>query len=242
MSNRLALPQVEFFFSEKIPTDQLLFVAGGRPPAEEWLAQAAKLFPVWGIDRGVDSCRSASVKPVQVIGDGDSASTDGWRWVKTLGIPVEIHPPEKDLTDLQLSLKRAGQQYNQATVIVTGVWGGRFDHLFSNIYSLLGGEAFGLTTCCAADDKEVLVLLRGPKSLNIHPKLRPTIVSLLPLSPCTGVSIDGVRWPLSGVDLTMELPYAISNRPLPEKDSLSVTIDEGCLGVYLCFDEHKVTE
>ncbi|MBP2644916.1 MAG: thiamine pyrophosphokinase [Firmicutes bacterium] len=241
MSNVLSLPQLNFLFSYNLPERQVLLVAGGRPPASSWLAAAAGSFTVWGVDSGVDSLKNSDVQPVAVIGDGDSATPAAWEWAKSLGIPVEIHPPEKDLTDLQLALQRTGELYEQAAVIVTGVWGGRFDHTFSNIYSLLGSKTFGLAPCCAADDKEILVLLHGPDRVNIQLKHQPSAVSLLPLSDCSGVTITGVRWPLNKVTLSTGLPYAISNRPTTDKTRLSVSLDHGCLGIYLCWDDNELS-
>ncbi len=238
MNNQLVLPQLRCIFEKELPGAQVLLVAGGRPPAAAWLTQAAENFPVWCVDSGIDSCLVSNVIPERLIGDGDSATSRGWDWGKELGIPVEVHPPEKNLTDLQLALQRVGTIYGQASVIVTGVWGGRFDHAFSNIYSLKGCQEFGVRGCCAADEGEVLLLLQGKDSMRIEMNDCPEVISLLPLSAeCLGVSIDGVRWPLDEVELHDGLPYAISNRPNPGNKKITVGIEKGWLGVYLCWDE-----
>ena len=241
MNNRLELPQLRCFFEKELPDSQILLVAGGRPPAAEWLVKAAAMFPVWCVDSGIDSCQRSNVIPKRLIGDGDSASSQGWAWGKGLGIPVEVYPPEKNLTDLQLALQTVGEVYGQAVVIVTGVWGGRFDHAFSNVYSLKGCEDFGIRGCCAADEGEVLLLLKGKDSVRIETDRCPEIISLLPLSPkCSGVFIDGVRWPLQDVELHDSLPYAISNRPNQFEKEINVAIENGWLGIYLAWDEKQL--
>jgi len=238
MNNILVLPQVRFSFGKALPQPQVLLIAGGRPPHSEWLAQAASGVSVWCVDSGIDICQANGIVPQRLIGDGDSASSKGWAWGNTLEIPVEIYPPEKNLTDLQLALQRVGLEYRQATVVVTGVWGGRFDHTFSNIYSLLGCEEFGVRGCCAADETEVLVMLKGSDTVRIQTTSKPDVVSLLPLSPyCSGVFIDGVHWPLSGVNLQNTLPYAVSNRPTDFGPEMTVAVEAGWLGVYLCWDQ-----
>lgn len=241
MNNLLILPQLRCFFEEQLPNSQVLLVAGGKPPEPKWLVQAASKFPIWCVDSGIDSCQASHVIPERLIGDGDSATSKGWAWGNTLGIPVEVYPPEKNLTDLQLALQTVGAVYGQATVVLTGVWGGRFDHTFSNIYSLKGCEEFGVRGCCAADEGEVLILLKGKDSVRIEMDVCPEVVSLLPLSThCTGVSIDGVRWPLNDVELHDGLPYAISNRLWTGSTKITVAIETGWLGIYLCWDEKQL--
>jgi len=238
MNNLLTLPQLRCFFEKKLPDSRVLIVAGGRPPDPEWLIQAADQLPVWCVDSGIDSCQMSNVIPQRLIGDGDSATSQGWAWGNGLGIPVEVYPPEKDLTDLQLALQTVGLVQGQMAAVVTGVWGGRFDHTFSNIYSLKGCEEFGVWGCCAADEREVLILLKGKNSVRIETVNSPEVVSLLPLSTqCSGVCIDGVRWPLADVELHDGLPYAISNRLSAVDTELTVAIETGWLGIYLCWDE-----
>lgn len=237
------LPQVSFSFNEPIPEKQLILAAGGREPQGEWLTKACAQRDIWCVDRGIDSCWKNQILPKRMIGDGDSASSEGWQWGRTLGIPIEEHPKEKNLTDLQLALNRAGDIHPRAAVILTGVWGGRFDHAFSNIYTLLGSTAWGIQRACAADEKEVLLLLKGKEEVAIKAEPLPSLISLLPLSEsCTGVSIEGVHWPLHQVILSQGLPYAVSNRPSGQKDEINVSVETGWLGVYLCWDEKSICQ
>ncbi len=237
MGNDIVLPQVRFSFAGPLPESRILLVAGGRPPERRWLARAAAGGPLWCVDSGIDACRAGGVLPERIIGDGDSASSAGWNWGMSLGVPVEVHNPDKDLTDLQLALKRAGSIYGQATVILTGVWGGRFDHAFSNIFSLLGSEVSGGGRCCAADETEVMLILKGTDAVAVRPAEPPAVISLLPLSAeCTGVAIEGVRWPLRETKLKQGWPYAVSNRPVPA-ETVHIAVSGGWLGVYLCWDE-----
>ncbi len=236
MKNLLVLPQLRCSFEKELPDTHVLLVAGGRKPASDWLIQAADHFPVWCVDSGIDSCYANQIIPERLIGDGDSATSQGWAWGESLGIPVEVYPTEKNLTDLQLALQRVGEVHEHAAVTITGAWGGRFDHTFSNIHSLKGCEDFGIRGCCAADEKEVLILLKGKDSVCIETAAPPEVVSLLPLSTeCTDVSIEGVHWPLANVTLRDALPYAISNRPHETNREIRVSIGTGWLGIYLCW-------
>lgn len=241
MNNILVLPQLRCLFKKELPDTQILLVAGGRQPETKWLVKAATMFPVWCVDSGIDICQASNVIPERLIGDGDSATSQGWAWGNSLGIPVEVYPPEKNLTDLQLALQTVGLVYGEATVIITGVWGGRFDHTFSNIYSLKGCEEFGVRGCLAADEGEVLILLKGKDSVRIDFDTCPEVVSLLPLSTqCSGVCIDGVRWPLVDAQLSDALPYAISNRLSESNNEITISIETGWLGIYLFWNQKSL--
>lgn len=234
MAHTLVLPHLCCSFAKELPETTVLLVAGGRPPAREWLVRAASRFPVWCADSGINVCRDGKVVPVRLIGDGDSASSEAWAWAEEQGSRIDRYLPEKDETDLQLALKTIGAEYKQAAVVVTGVWGGRFDHAFSNIFSLKGCDAYGIQSCCAVDEKEALIILKGADSVKLTADRKPDVISLLPLSAeCVGVTIDGVRWPLHQVSLQQEVPYAVSNRPLECAREVTVSVASGVLGVYL---------
>lgn len=237
---KLKFPQGVFTFGDE-SSDALILVAGGRPPALGWLAEVADNYPLWAVDRGADVCRSASLIPDRLIGDADSSSAESWRWVKEHGIPVVHHPVDKDLTDLQLALLELGQQRPGVAALVTGGMGGRFDHAFSNVFSLLEAQREGIKPLGLIDDSEALFLLQGGNSFQADFSVVPAIISLLPLSPvCEEVSSDGVHWPLEAATLNMESPGGICNRLAAGSRSITVSLGRGQLGVYLCWDEQRL--
>ena len=120
------------------PSQELIFIAGGRPPAKNWLTELAGQNkkggtnrPVWAIDRGVNICRASALSPACLIGDGDSADKAAWTWATERGARVYRYPPEKDFTDTELALNIAVQNISCPLVILTAGFGGRLDHLIS---------------------------------------------------------------------------------------------------------------
>ena len=123
---------------------------------------------------------------------------------------------------------------HDAFVILSGGFGGRFDHAFSLLYALVGTNLHG----CIADDCEFLLILRDEDAVTLHLSSIPKSISLLPLSPvCSGVSIDGVHWPLTGATLRQHEPYAISNRLSSSDHRIAIKNGKGILALYLCWDE-----
>ena len=215
-----------------------LLVLGGRYQDEKWLAAAAQGRDVWAVDFGMEACRGADLKPSRVGGDMDSISQGGRFWMIRDKIPETRYPAEKDETDFQLALALAG-----GDVVVTGCWGRRFDHAFSNIFSALLAPQLGARILCFADEREVLFPLVGPGELGLTFVQEPLAVSLLPLTgEVRGVTARGVKWPLSGAELRQDNPYSISNELEPgaadkvDGADVYVSLDEGALGIYAVFN------
>lgn len=229
------LPQLSFSFKKnQFQHCEIVLVLGGRPPSPSWLCEVAKDKEVWAVDSGAEICMRAGVMPSRAIGDFDSISARAQAWLKSFSVPFEKYSADKDLTDFQLALQLAS---DYKVALVTGCWGGRFDHAFSNIFSLFWSARQGTSVCAFADDTEVLVPLEGAASLEIRFLSRPCAVSLLPLTPlCEGVSIKGTKWELQEVSLSQGYPYAISNEAL--RDRINVCLSSGFLGLYCAYSSH----
>ena len=138
---------------------------------------------------------AAGIRPSFFIGDNDSVSEEARQWSREEKIPSLLFPPEKDLTDLQLALKEASgtcggpNGMRGCTAILTGAFGGRFDHLFANLYSLIWAEEeWGVKVRCEADGSEALFILRSGETLRLSGLEKGGIFSTLALSEkCLGV-------------------------------------------------------
>jgi thiamine pyrophosphokinase len=218
---------VDFFAEEPGQPLKTLFVLGGRKPDCSWLADFAGRndFSVWAVDSGVASCRSAGIAPAVLIGDRDSASLEDWEWALGGGAEEFLHPSAKDLTDFQLASGLAMER-GCAGLVLTGCFGGRFDHLFSIV-----GTFARERSICMIDESEGLFLIRPLEEHAAVFKKRPMAISLLPLSEeCSGVHISGVRWPLEGVSLKRDYPWAVSNNALPAEDGSACQEVRACCG------------
>lgn len=235
MTSDLNLPQLSASCSGSRVLKEVLIVAGGRSPERNWLKKTCqKRDLLWAVDRGLDICLEAGLVPDRIIGDFDSVSAKILQSAVDRGIPATRFPAEKDFTDLQLALRTLGEEQGPLEVLVSGCWGGRFDHNFSNIYSLLWARDWNLNVSGMADEKEVLLFLEGPAELVLRTDVVPGVVSLLSLSSvCREVSISGVRWELQKKDLSLERPFAVSNHLMPGRKTCRVSLAEGTLGVYL---------
>lgn len=214
--------------------DPLVVVAGGRQPSLRWMASFFPKKELWCADSGLVSCLKSGFEPQRLIGDGDSAPAAAWDRTVRRGVAVERFPADKDWTDLQLTLFAAGRDRPRQPIVVTGCWGGRFDHLFSLIFSARWASEWRATVRAFADHREILLLLRGGERMDLRlGRRKGALLSLLPLSEvCSDIRLSGTFWDLMGTDLFQGRPYAISNRP-GDKGTPSVALGDGLLGVYL---------
>jgi thiamine pyrophosphokinase len=238
---KIELPQCRVDFPQ-IQTEPLVLVAAGRAPSIGWLATIADQYPVWAIDRGVDVCRRAAVTPEFLIGDADSGSATAWHWAQAIKNVVTVkHPVDKDATDLQLALQELGARRPGSLALLAGGWGGRFDHACANVFSLLESERWGVRPGGLVDDAEALFFVFAGQNLAIEFSVKATALSLLPMTPvCSGVDFQGVHWPLKDAVLRMDSPTAISNRLAKGSDRMQVSLGQGILGVYCCWDESRL--
>ena len=225
----MILPQCEILYST--PAQKILFVSGGRAPSRDWFKKVASGRKIFAVDKGIELCKACEVAPGFLIGDFDSADNSAVEWAQAKNIPVEKYPADKDFTDTQLALRRAAEIFGEHVALLTGVFGGRLDHLYSNIF-----------TCAAlnrniflADEREVIFYLRGGESVEIKFFQKPLAVSLLPMtSSCEGVTTKNLHWELDGATLTQNFPNATSNRA--DSDKIFVGVGRGTLAIYFCFE------
>ncbi len=256
---KVHLPDVDVLFHVKhhiLKADRhdILIVAGGRKPDNNWLQYVVaggrksddKWVPYMGVqrkvfcaDKGVEYCISNDLLPYLLFGDQDSTQKKYYDDVAARGTIVKTFPSLKDDTDLQLVLNEIPE--NATSIVATGIWGGRYDHLFSNVYSLLTCQDRLECPILLADEQELMILLQDTKEvkLNFLYSKKVEAISILPLSASATVSIDGVYWPLDKEVVSQTKPYAISNQladveACDEKNNkIQCICHQGKIGLYI---------
>ena len=231
MSQKLIFPQGQLLFTEQQPLPMAMVLAGGRRPAKNWLQQVGgELKEIYAADKGLDYAAAAGLKPILVVGDGDSARPDLWKQAQVQSV-VHKFPAHKDKTDLQLLLQELPPS---RLYIFSGILGGRFDHLYSGVLSLAEWCQKQQLPAVIADEKEMMILMPAGQKLSYTPppEEMPLAVSVLPFLGEGMVTLDGVVWPLSHEVLTEKNPYAVSNR-LTEKAKVDFTCEQGIIALYI---------
>ena len=219
----MKLPQADFI---NVPNAEILLVAGGRRPNLNFFKTIAQGRKIFCIDKGIEICRDCNILPEILIGDFDSAESAAVNWAIENKIPLKNYPVEKDFTDTQIALEILPKNI---PAIVTGIFGGRFDHLFSNVFTCANYKNILL-----ADEREIIFYVSGGESVEVNFFQMPLAVSLLPITEtCTGVTTENLHWELSNATLKQNLPNAVSNRA--DNSKIKISVKRGTLAGYFVF-------
>jgi thiamine pyrophosphokinase len=174
-------------------------------------------------DGGLRHLLALGLAPNLLIGDLDSVDPAERATLEARGIQLQVHPADKDETDLELALRYARAQ-GAREILVAGAIGGRLDHTLANIALLALPElrecAVWLTDGCTD-----ATLVRD--SLHLHGRVGDH-VSLLPIGgDALGVRTEGLRFPLRGERLAFNRSRGISNKLIAAK--AQVSLDSGML-------------
>ncbi|WJY28779.1 thiamine diphosphokinase [Sporosarcina trichiuri] len=151
-----------------------------------------------GADRGAVHLLKAGITPAAAIGDFDSVTAEEFAAIEASGCPVDRWPAEKNETDTELALQTA-LQMDPGRVIITGVTGGRLDHMFSAI-QLLGRYAAlqtGTELLLANRQNEMRILHAGSSEANRNAAY--PYLSFFPLTETVeGLTLRGVKYEVTG--------------------------------------------
>lgn len=179
-----------------------LVIANGDPPsaglAHELAATAGLIVAA---DGGADRALALGLTPGAVVGDLDSVSPAA---AAALGEGRFHRVADPSRTDLQKAIEFAiGAGAKEIDVI--GAGGGRADHALANLSVLLVYR--GRARVTLHDDLFRISLVEGAAEIDAPPG---TVVSLVALIDCAGVTTEGLRWNLNNAALAFS-PMGVHN-------------------------------
>ena len=181
-------------------------------------------------DGGIDHAHRVGRDPDILIGDLDSVTPAGLARAEATGTEVLRHPADKDATDLELALdlvlERIGPSAAPVDVLVIGGHGGHTDHLLANLL-LLTSERYAGLRLTAWWGTDLLHVVRDTARLT--GRIGSTVTLLAVHGPATGVTTDGLRFPLTDAELQPGSSLGVSNRLAAP--SATVTVADGVVAV-----------
>ena len=172
-------------------------------------------------DSGLDQALALDLEVDLIVGDMDSVSPEALSAYD--GVPIELHPADKDQTDLELAL-RAAIRMGVDRIIIVGGSGGRLDHFLANALLISSADFSEVDVEWLTGDARLHVV-HGTARLHCAAGRQ---VSLLAVhGPARGVHTDGFRWELADEDLLPGATRGVSN--FFEKPVATVSVREGTL-------------
>ncbi|MBQ9464055.1 MAG: thiamine diphosphokinase [Lachnospiraceae bacterium] len=179
-----------------------------------------------GVDSGLAAMKKLGVIPNLALGDFDSADEETLAYFRSIRfIEWEEFPPEKDLTDLELAVRRAVEKKPEHITVLGGT-GTRFDHTLAAVKTMKIALDAGIGMEFI-DPHQRIYLIAGEREMRREDLLGPYI-SFLPLcGPARGVTLEGFKYGLTGADLDPWPTLTVSNEPAA--DLMRVRVEEGVL-------------
>ena len=217
--------------------EKIVIAGGPQINVDLLLPYLKKAEHILAADSGANWLYKCGVLPDRLIGDLDSIGEETLQWIKQNQIHTDIYPIEKDMTDSEMCLRELG---NECRILFVTSLTGRPDHVLSNLLlcGKLTEEGFDI---CMTDGTSWIYPLCGPAHFVFTDwqKKNLPVISLLPLfSPVTGVTTEGLHYPLIDATLNPGSSFSVSNcfsSSASEKKS-TVHIESGVLLLMLVND------
>ena len=177
-------------------------------------------------DKGVEFLYKNNIMPQYIVGDFDSIEKDIIDYYRNeTEVPIREYNPVKDASDTEIAM-RLGMTLGSRKMTILGATGGRIDHLWANIQSLVIACKAGVDACIIDAQNKIYVT---DKSVTI--KKADAYGQYLSVFAMSGeiydFSISGTKWELDHHDLKPYDSLTVSNRF--EKDEVKIEFPEGIL-------------
>lgn len=172
-----------------------------------------------GVDKGLHVLLKNHITPKKAFGDFDSVTKEEFDWINSRMTGLEIHPSEKDETDLEIALNWALIQKPEL-IKIFGATGGRLDHELGNIQLLYRALEKNVRVLIV-DRKNELEMMK-PGEYTITALEQYPYISFLPMTQqVSKLSLSGFKYPLNEKDVYFGSTLSISNEVTSEFGNVS---------------------
>ena len=193
------------------------YIIGAREPGEIHIADR-EIALVIAADGGLRYTDEQGITPDLIVGDFDSLGR------VPEGENILCHPVEKDDTDTMLAVK-LGLERGCKRFVLYGCTGGRPDHMYANLQTLLFIAERGARGYLVGEGWVSCAVCNG--ALEFPPNLSGTISVFCPNGAARGVTLSGLYYSLTDGTLESGFPLGVSNHFTEQRASVSVR--EGAL-------------
>lgn len=154
-------------------------------------------------DRGVEFFMGTDLEPDVAVGDFDSLSAEGAKYMETLKhTEIRRLKPEKDDSDTQSAANYAIEQGTER-IMILGATGNRIDHLMANFGLLMLGK-IKQVQIVLVDAYNYMSLIESGMILKKEERFGK-YVSFFPIEgEVTGLTLKGFKYPLNSYTLKVE--------------------------------------
>lgn len=174
---------------------------------------------VIAVDKGLEFCYRAGIRPDEMLGDFDSADPAVRSYFEGLEIPVQLYKPEKDQTDMENAMRLALKR-KSTEILVLGATGTRMDHVLGSVYDLAIALEAGVP--CALLDAHNRIRMARRKLIIKKKEQYGKYVSLLAFGgKVEKLTLTGFYYPLHEYEMQAGDGIGISNEITADEAEIS---------------------
>lgn len=207
----------------------LLFCGGPFAHKERMRAYVDGFDLIIAVDRGYMHALALGISPHVLLGDFDSLDPAVLEEAKSRGVAIKTYSTHKDLTDTHIGLLHALEQ-GCSEMRLLGALGHRMDHTLSNMSLLKWLYDQGAKGELVDAYNEIFYFEKSFEVLN----RKGHTLSVVPITDLTGLTLEGVKYPLVNQQVPFSTSLCISNEIT--EDLASIHMENGQAYVMLTQD------
>jgi thiamine pyrophosphokinase len=206
--------------------NRVLILANGKSPSRRLFQNMeASADMIICADGGANTAARFGCTPDLIIGDLDSIEK---KTVTIFGNVTVKKLKDQNSTDLEKALTAALRKKCKE-IVVLGATGGRLDHALGNLSAL--AKFSGKVHITFIDDTGKFIAVHQSIELDCPVG---TIISLLPLSRCSGIVTKGLKWNLKNESLELGVRESTSN--IVVSSPTNIKIRKGTLIIFVAIN------
>ncbi|MPM73966.1 Thiamine pyrophosphokinase [bioreactor metagenome] len=218
--------------SEKV----LIVVGGDQTDVADLVHRYSVSHRLIGADRGALKLAELLTNFDAAIGDFDSVTPTEMEDIKKKSRVCRVLPAQKDETDTEAAIAYAIEAFHPEEIILLGAFGGRLDHLMSNLWLAFHPLVKGMAGKISLMDLHNTLRFYMPGSYALEKESDKKYLSFIGMTPIKKLTLTEVVYPLHGKDY--EYPIALVSNEF-EGTEMHFSFESGLLAVIQSSDKRK---
>lgn len=190
-----------------------------------------------GVDRGSLFLVEKGLTPDVAVGDFDSLKKAELAKIEKVVKDIRYSNPVKDLTDSELMIKTAFENYHLTSLKIYGATGGRLDHFLVNLFTFLKPEFQISAPKVTLIDRQNVIRLFLPGKHHIKPLEGYSYLGIVNLTEVKNLSIRGAKYPLE--NYTSAYPVSFASNEFVADKSVELYFEKGTIAVIYSKDLNR---
>jgi len=210
--------------SEKVA----IVVGGDQTDVAALVQRYAQSHRLIGADRGALTLAELLPDFEAAIGDFDSVTPAEMEVIKKKSRDCRILPAQKDETDTEAAIAYAIETFSPEEIILLGAFGGRLDHLMSNLWLAFHPLMKGMAGKVSLIDLHNTLRFYVPGSHVLEKEADKKYLSFIGMTSIKKLTLTGVAYPLHEKDY--DYPVALVSNEFEETE-MHFSFESGLLAV-----------